>query len=249
MFDRVGRGVVLSEAGRAFLPCAQHILARVAEAGDIARRAARGEVGVLRLGFTESASFNDTVTGAIGAYQQAHPDVELRLEESQSESLVQSLAAGDLNAAFVRPPFALSGAIDYLPLEEESLIAALPSGHALAGRTRIALADLRDDRFIDYSRKSGYGLSADIIAACRRQGFNPAIRQRAPQLSSAVNLVAAGLGVVIVPASMRHMRARGIHYLPLELDWPRAVLGLAVRRGERAAVVNNLLRLLDIPAK
>ncbi|OZI77920.1 LysR family transcriptional regulator [Bordetella genomosp. 12] len=249
LFDRVGRGVALSDAGRAFLPCAQDILARVAEAGDVARRAARGEVGVLRLGFTESASFNDTVTGAISRYQQAHPEVELRLEESQSENLVQGLAAGDLDAAFVRPPFALSGAIRYLPLNEENLIAALPSGHPLASQKRLTLADLRHERFIDYSRKSGYGLSADIIAACRRQGFNPTLRQRAPQLSSAVNLVAAGIGVAVVPASMRHMRARGIHYLPLDLDWPRAVLGLAVRRAERAAVVDNLLRLLNITAE
>ncbi|QII86420.1 LysR family transcriptional regulator [Bordetella hinzii] len=249
LFDRVGRGVALSDAGRAFLPCAEDILARVAEAGDIARRAARGEVGVLRLGFTESASFNDTVTHAISGYQQRHPDVELRLDESQSETLVKRVTAGDLEAAFVRPPFALSGSIRYLPLAEETLIAALPAGHALAGHKRITLADLRHERFIDYSRKSGYGLSADIIAACRRHGFNPVIRQRAPQLSSAVNLVAAGIGVAVVPASMRHMRARGIRYLPLELDWPRAVLGLAIRNGRRSAVVDNLLRLLDIEAE
>lgn len=246
LFDRVGRGVVLSDAGRAFLPCAEDILARVDEARDIALRAARGAVGVLKLGFTESASFNDTVTGVIGRYQQSHPDVELRLEESQSEALIKRLAEGDLDAAFVRPPFALSGDVQYFPLAEEALIAALPAGHALAEHKRLTLADLRGERFIDYSRKSGYGLSADIIAACRRNGFNPEIRQRAPQLSSAINLVAAGMGVAVVPASMRHMRARGIRYLPLELDWPRAQLGLAVRNDARASVVDNLLRLLKV---
>jgi DNA-binding transcriptional LysR family regulator len=246
LFDRVGRGVVLSDAGRAFLSCAQDILARVDEARDIALRAARGEVGVLKLGFTESASFNDTLTGVIGRYQVQYPDVELRLEESQSEALIKRLAGGELDAVFVRPPFALTGDIQYFPLAEEALIAALPADHALADRKRLTLTDLRAERFIDYSRKSGYGLSADIIAACRRNGFSPAIRQRAPQLSSAINLVAAGMGVAIVPASMRHMRARGIRYLPLDLDWPRALLGLAVRSEKRSGAVNNLLTLLKV---
>ena len=106
---------------------------------------------------------------------------------------------------------------------------------------RLAPADLAQERFILYSRKSGYGLSADIMAACRQHGLNPLIGQRAPQLSSAVNLVAAGMGVAIVPASLRHLRPDGVACRPFALDWPRAV-GLALREnaGGRAA---NLLRL------
>ena len=80
------------------------------------------------------------------------------------------------------------------------------------------------------------------MAACRQHGLNPLIGQRAPQLSSAVNLVAAGMGVAIVPASLRHLRPDGVACRPFALDWPRAVLGLALREnaGGRAA---NLLRL------
>ncbi len=244
LFDRVGRGVVLNAAGRAFLPCAQDILARADQARDVARRAARGEAGMLKLGFTESASFNDTVIRVLGAYPGQHPGVELRLEEAPSEILIQRVADGALDAAFVRPPFSASGLIRYVPLTPEPLMAALPAGHPLAGREALQLADLSDAPFIEYTRQSGYGLSADIIAACRRAGFNPTIRQRAPQLSSAINLVAAGLGVAIVPASMQHVRVRGIHYLPLHLDWPRAVLGLVIRHDERSSLVSHLLELL-----
>jgi len=80
------------------------------------------------------------------------------------------------------------------------------------------------------------------MAACRQHGLSPRIGQQAPQLSSAVNLVAAGMGVAIVPASLRPLRPDGVLYRPLTLDWPRAVLGLAVRdaTGARAA---NLLAL------
>ncbi len=258
LFDRTGRGVVLNDAGRAFLACAQDILRRAETAVQTAQRAARGEVGELALGFTESASFNGMVTEVIRRYRQQYPDVEMTLSQGDSETLVAQLRDGAIDAAFVRPPFALDGGLTFTQLTEEPLVVALPLGHALARRKRLAPKDLTQERFILYSRKSGYGLSADIMAACRQHGLNPMIGQRAPQLSSAVNLVAAGMGVAVVPASLRprwHL-ARGqaltpvnlsidlrVVYRPFALDWPRAVLGLAVRAENPRGRIENLLRL------
>ena len=243
LFDRNGRGVALNDAGRAFLACAQDILQRAQAAVLTAQRAARGEVGELTLGFTESASFNGVVTGLIRQYRQRYPEVEMTLSQGDSETLVAQLRSGAIDAAFVRPPFALDGGLAFTQLAQEPLVVALPLGHALARRKRLAPADLVQERFILYSRKSGYGLSADIMAACRQHGINPLIGQRAPQLSSAVNLVAAGMGVAIVPASLRHLRPDGVVYRPFALDWPRAVLGLAVREQGAGARVKNLLAL------
>jgi len=253
LFDRTGRGVVLNDAGHAFLVCAQDILQRAQAAVQTAQRAARGEVGELTLGFTESASFNGVVTELIRQYRQQYPDVEMTLSQGDSESLVAQLREGTIDAAFVRPPFALDGGLAFpqlaftqlafTQLAEEPLVVALPLGHALARRKRLAPKDLTQERFILYSRKSGYGLSADIMAACRQHGLNPLIGQRAPQLSSAVNLVAAGMGVAVVPASLRHLRPDGVVYRPFALDWPRAVLGLAVRGNAPGGRVENLLRL------
>lgn len=243
LFDRTGRGVVLNDAGRAFLSCAQDILRRAEAAVQTAQRAARGEVGELALGFTESASFNGVVTEVIRRYRQQYPDVEMTLSQGDSETLVAQLRDGAIDAAFVRPPFALDGGLTFTQLTEEPLVVALPLGHALARRKRLAPKDLTQERFILYSRKSGYGLSADIMAACRQHGVNPLIGQRAPQLSSAVNLVAAGMGVAVVPASLRPLRPDGVVYRPFTLDWPRAVLGLAVRTDKPGGRIENLLRL------
>lgn len=234
LFHRVGRGVTLSDAGRAFLVCAQDILQRADAAIAVAQRASRGEVGVLNLGFTESASFNEDVTSLIRRYRQEHPDVEMNLTQGDSESLIEQLRAGTLDAAFVRPPFALDGGIVFTPLSHEPLVVALPTGHALTRLKRLSPSHLRQATFILYSRKSGYGLSADILAACRQQGINPLIGQRAPQLSSAVNLVAAGMGVAIVPASMQHLRPDGVTYRPFTLSWPKAILGLAAKLSGQA---------------
>jgi len=243
LFDRTGRGVALNDAGRAFLACTQDILQRAEAAVLTAQRAARGEVGELTLGFTESASFSGVVTELIRQYRQQYPDVEMTLSQGDSETLVAQLRSGAIDAAFVRPPFALDGGLAFTQLAQEPLMVALPLGHALARRKRLAPADLARERFILYSRKSGYGLSADIMAACRQHGLNPLIGQRAPQLSSAVNLVAAGMGVAIVPASLRHLRPDGVVYRPFALDWPQAVLGLAVRREGMGGRVRNLVAL------
>lgn len=115
LFDRKGRGVRLNDAGRAFLTCAQDILQRADAALQTARRAARGEVGELTLGFTESASFNAVVTELIRQYRQRYPDVEMTLTQGDSETLVAQLREGALDAAFVRPPFALDGGLAFAP--------------------------------------------------------------------------------------------------------------------------------------
>lgn len=229
LFHRQGRGVVLSDAGRVFLDSAVEILARVDEAKRAALRAARGEVGTLALGFTESASFNEVVTSLISRYQQMNPDVAVTLVEDDSESLIRRLSAKELDAAIVRPPFSVTGDLVMQMLSEERLMVVLPKQHHLSHRDLIDLSDLSEERFILYTRKSGYGLSADIVAACRNKGFSPNICQQAPQVSSAVNLVSAGLGVAIVPASMQRMQRPDLHFVALELEWPTATLELATR--------------------
>jgi len=245
LFHRRGRGVVLSEAGLALKASAEDILRRVDEARAAALRASRGETGLLRLGFTESASFNPAVTHAIGAFRARYPNVDVRLEEDHSESLVQRLAQGGMDAAFVRPPFVMDG-VTFTPLVQEDLVVVLPAGHPLARRRRLRLEHLRGHAFILYARESGYGLSADIMAACRQQGFSPAIAQHAPQLSSAVNLVAAGMGIAVVPASMQALRASAVQYRPLDAAWPKAMLGLATASAATAvqsAVIANFAAL------
>ncbi len=241
LFLRQGRGVVLSDAGTVFLASAMDILARVEQAKKEALRAAQGELGTLTLGFTESASFNEVVTQLISRYQQAYSDVGITLLEGNSEALVKRLSRGELDAAIVRPPFASTGDIAFQVLSEESLMVVLPSSHALALHESLRLEDLQNERFVLYSRQSGYGLSADVIAECRACGFSPVIHQQAPQVSSAVNLVSAGMGVAVVPASMQRMQRPGLTFRPLALARPKAVLGLATCTSRHRIVVERLV--------
>ena len=243
LFERSGRGVALTDAGRAFLGEARSILAQVAAAVGKAKDAARGLVGRLQVGFTESASFHPLVTETLRTFQTVYPEVELRLREEPSTSLVSALGAGDLDLAFVRPPYPTHPSVQFELLAEEEMVAAVPADHPLAKRERLRLEDLSTERFILYPRAVRPGLSDEILEACRRRGFEPHVAQEAPQLSSTINLVATGMGVSIVPEGMRQVRPQAVCYLPIA-DLPvKASLGLAGMLHSSSPMVANFYRV------
>jgi DNA-binding transcriptional LysR family regulator len=141
----------------------------------------------------------------------------------------------------VRSPKADAAGLRVEPLLAEPMVAALPAGHGLS-RTggRIALAALAGETFVLYRRPAGPGLYDAILAACHAAGFNPEIGQEAPRLPSSLSLVAAGLGVSIVPASMRRLDSDGVAYAELD-GCPDLVapLLLATRRTDRSAVLRR----------
>jgi DNA-binding transcriptional LysR family regulator len=232
LLHRLPRGVELTEAGRVFLTEARAVLARVDYAVEAAQRTARGEQGALAVGFTSSAAFHPFIPAVVRAFRERAPKVDLMLEESSTRELIGALQAGHLDVAFIRVP---SGNIDGLTIEallDEPMLVALPAHHPLlrGGRRKtLALADLANETFILYRRPTGPGLYDAIITACRSAGFSPSVGQEAPRMLSTLSLVAAGLGVSIVPESMRRLNAEGITYLalsnavklfaPLHLAW------------------------------
>jgi DNA-binding transcriptional LysR family regulator len=247
LFRRKPRGVELTPAGRALLDEARAILARADEAIAATKRAAQGEAGRIGIGLTSSASFHPFVPRAIRAFREAHPLVALALEESGTTELVAALRAQTIDAAFVRSPFGDSLDLTVRPLLEEPMVAALPSGHALSGGGEaLPLAALAGETFILYRRPVGPGLHDAIIAACDRAGFSPRIGQEAPRMLSTLSLVAAGVGVTVVPASMSRLEAEGVAYRPLD---PAALLtaplNLAYRRDEISAAVRRFVALVQ----
>lgn len=249
LFRRMPRGVELTPAGRTFYGEAKAILIRAAEAAEAARRAARGEAGRIGLGFTSSASFHPFVPRAIRAFRDAHPLVAFALEESGTTELVEALRTEQIDAAFIRSPIGAAAGVAVHPVLDEPMVVALPSGHSLAGpAVPLPLAALARETFILYRRPVGPGLHDAIIAACDRAGFSPTIGQEAPRMLSTLSLVAAGLGVSLVPASMSRLEAEGVAYRPLAGSAQlRAPLNLAYRRGESSAAVHGFIALVQYP--
>jgi DNA-binding transcriptional LysR family regulator len=237
LFDRSGYRVELTDAGRSFVPQVARILADVRNAVLIAKQAAAGEVGHVRVGFTESASFNPLVTATFRSFRAAYPEVELSLEESPSTVLAAALREGRIDAAFVRPPLRTGEGIALHLIDEEEMVVAIPSSHPLAQRADLEIRDLADETFVLYPRTERPGLADTVIAACEKAGFAPKVKQYTPQLSSTINLVAASLGISIVPKSMRGLQPEAVTYKRLRDPKLTALLGVAHRTGESSAPI------------
>ncbi|MGH8240118.1 MAG: LysR substrate-binding domain-containing protein, partial [Steroidobacteraceae bacterium] len=213
------------------------------------------------VGFTSSAPFHPFVPRVIRAFREMSPLVSLVLEESGSSELVQGLNNEEIDAAFIRSPVADVVGLTVRPLLQEKMVVALPKGHPLAGGGRkkrtaqsrtapLPLAALATETFILYKRPGGPGLYDTIITACRGAGFSPHVGQEAPRIISTLNLVAAGLGVSLVPESLRRLQMDGVVYRRLADNAQlTAPLILACRRGENAASVQRFIDLVQSTAE
>jgi DNA-binding transcriptional LysR family regulator len=252
LLRRRPRGVELTDAGSAFLERARVILGEVDRAFASTRRTARGEEGQVVVGFTSSAPFHPFVPRVIRMFREASPHVSLVLEEGGSSALVQGLHNEIIDAAFIRSPVADVVGLLVQPLLDERMLVALPTGHALATNLNepLALAELANHTFILYKRPGAPGLYDSIITACRGAGFSPRVGQEAPRIVSTLNLVAAGLGVSIVPESLRRLQMDGVVYRELADDARLAApLILACRRGENSAAVQRFIDVVQRSAE
>ena len=247
LFRRKARGVELTDAGRALLDSARDVLARVERSVETTQRTARGEEGQVRVGAAPTAPFHAFVPRIIRSFREAFPRVTLTLEESLSHDLFSRLRNEQIDVAFYRSEPADPAGLVITPLLHEPMMMAVPKGHPLAKAARpgLALKAFADETFIVYGRRLGPGLYDSTIAACHAAGFSPRLGQEAPRIVSTLNLVAVGLGVAMVPASLQHMRVDGVRYCRLKgAIQPTALLGVASRRGDPSAAVRQFVRLV-----
>ena len=251
LFRRKPRGVELTEAGRTFFDYARNITASLNRGLEATRRTARGEQGEIRVGITPTSPFNPLVPRVIRAFREAYPLVALTLAEYNSGNLIELLRNEQLDAAFIRMhPAPPDGLVPSL-LVNEPLILALPEQHRLAhvgggADVPLAIRSLADERII--IQAGGLSIYADVVAACRAAGINPRIEQ-GPPLASTLNLVAVGLGISLVPASLQRTHMDGVVYRRLKGIRPVLPLILASRRGDPSVVVRQFLNFVRRAAK
>jgi DNA-binding transcriptional LysR family regulator len=251
LFRRLPRGVELTSAGHALLPEAKAMLARLDHALESTRRAARGEQGSLCVGIAPTAPFNPLVPRAIRAFREAFPMVSLVLEEGLSNEVVARFNNDQMDVAFVRARQIHADGVVVIPLQEEPMVVALPSRHPMARSRRskiVPLKSLVSDPFILIG-PPGTGLHDETVAACRAAGFTPRLGQPAPRITSTLSLVAAGLGIALVPSTMQSVRIAGIVYRRIQGATPKAFLGLASRRSDPSPVLRQFVSLVRTTAR
>jgi DNA-binding transcriptional LysR family regulator len=241
LFRRHPRGVELTDAGKLMLEEARAILGQVEAAKMGVRRQTRGETGQITVGSAGASYFHPLIPAIFREYGLKYPGVILAPQASSTELLVARLRAGQIDVAFIRPPIDGSDGLAIEPLVDEETVIVVPAGHALSNSASAPLAALAKETFVLCSRAQNPGCHDSIIAACRRAGFNPALGQEAPQIVSVIPLVAAGLGVSIVPRSTSRILVDGVSYLSIEGEAPRSLIGLAHRRNDRSPAVKNFV--------
>lgn len=245
LFRRTGHGVVLTEAGEAFLTDARRVLENARQAVQNAQSAGRGEVGQLNIGFTGSAAFNPVVVNLIRKFRQSYPAVALTLAEGNTAQLLSYLDDGRLDVAFVRLGNQSPAGVAFHHIAVEPMKLVLPTTHPLARKRKIPLDALAQDPFVLLPREASPTLHDVIVGACLDAGFAPVMGQQAPQLSSVVNLVAAEFGVSLVPASVCQIRVEGVVYADVLGGNISIRLALASRKDATTAKIANFLAIAN----
>jgi DNA-binding transcriptional LysR family regulator len=251
LFRRKPRGVELTDAGQVFLHDARAMLAHLDQACETTRRTARGEQGSLSVGYTSGAALHPIVSCVIREFRHVFPSVSVSLAEDYSKELVERMRNDQIDIAFIRTAIASSDSLKVELLHEESPIVAIPSDHPLARGKRnnaaVQLKALAGETFIAFGNPNGELTLQNnaLVTACQAAGFNPNIKQLVSHNLSRLNLVAAGLGVCVSPASVQRINIDGVAYLGLKGTAQFKIpLNLVSRRGDPSAVVQQFLKMV-----
>jgi DNA-binding transcriptional LysR family regulator len=254
LFVRTKRSVGLTPVGRDLLPEVRRLLNSADALRPLAQSLARGEAGVLSLAFVSTADYGH-LPALLREFGARYPGVRLNLTEATSDVQIEELVAGRIDAGLVIPPLPPRHAmsLEYLAVAREPLMVALSEDHARElGQDADAPVDLHDlaaSRLVIFPRRLAPGLY-DIIMGCYgAAGITPRIGQEAIQMQTIVSLVSAGMGVALVPRSLRHLRRTGVVYRPLRAPGALVETGLVWRAEEVSPVLAGFIEIVRARAE
>jgi DNA-binding transcriptional LysR family regulator len=186
------------------------------------------------VGFVGSAAYN-VLPPILQSMRTQVPGVVLELRELTTVQQLQWVAEGNIDVGFVRPPVELPG-LESEVIFQELLMVALPECHPLCQGKTVAVRSLMHESFIQFPRVLAPGLYDPIISLCQQFGFSPNVVQEAIQMQTIVSLVAAEMGVAIVPASLQNLQRKGVVYKPLAEVTPLVAIALVWRKFPSPAV-------------
>jgi DNA-binding transcriptional LysR family regulator len=245
LFERLGRGVRLTESGQLLLGEARRILAQMERTQGLIQRAGRGEVGQIILGFTPSAA-NDVLPPILLEFGNRYPAVELSLHEMMADHLIDRLTDKWIDVSFLYLPFD-DERFHCKTVAREPLVVALSSKHPLASEPSVTMRSLADEPFVLPARHRYMpGLYGQITELCRRAGFTPhAVQKDVWQMQTIVGLVGSGIGVALVPASFRDLHRKGVVYKDIKDFRPAVEMGVVWRRDDATPVLDSFLEVVD----
>jgi DNA-binding transcriptional LysR family regulator len=247
LFDRSKRPIELTEAGQAFLVEAQQALIHLNRAVSYARQASQGEIGRLIIGMNNSIA-NTILPEVVQEFQQRFPKVELELHEVTIQHEIQMLKNHQLDVIFQRSPSFEQNdpALSFQPILEEYFVVALPTTHALADQSKISLKALADDAIILPSLDV-LPFYEKVVTLCREAGFEPKINQTVTVTGvvTLLSLVAAGVGVSILPNHVQTLHREGVVYRSLQNAALHRQIAVVWRQEDSSIVLRQFLKVIQ----
>jgi DNA-binding transcriptional LysR family regulator len=249
LMTRTTRSVTLTDDGVVLLKEARTLLAQADSLAVRFKARGRKQGATIRVGAIDSAAAG-LLPMLLSDFREQRPDVTVKLTEDKTIRLLPRLISGQLDMALVRPPEKPDKRLEFLFLLHETAVVAMSDHHPLASKKRVTVTDLADQPLIVPERRSrphSHDLTMKLFAAA---GLNARIVQLANEKQTIVNLVAAELGVAIVPRWTSRMAARGVRYVPLAAsDMNRLPLAAAWTRGIRDPIRDEMLDILKASLK
>lgn len=214
LLARTNRSVSLTPAGKQFLADSRQILSQVNDAAARAARLHQGETGELRIGFTSSAPFIKAVSDTLSSFRQRYPDVHILTRETNTREQIAPLNEGTLDLGLMRNT-QLPDTLAWQRILREPLLALIHRDHPLAAQASVSLAELASEPFVFFDPHVGTGLYDDILGLMRRYQLAPMIAQEVGEAMTIIGLVAAGMGVSILPASFHRVQLNEMRWVPI----------------------------------
>jgi DNA-binding transcriptional LysR family regulator len=250
LLRRHPKGVSLTDAGQLFRAEAARLIADFSAMQERMSQLAEGKQGSLSVGFTSSAAAHAFTPETLRACRARFPKIDLLVSENNAADITEAVASSRLHCGFLRVPVSHPKGVILTTLLHEKAVVALPLDHRLARKTgagagTIALKDLHDENLILVRRPGAAGLYANLLALCASQRVVPRVVAEVERMMTNLNLVAAGVGLSVVPASMQGAHPHAITYRPLapsiRLDAP---LTLAYRAADCAGATATFVELV-----
>jgi len=248
LLERSKRKVALTEPGKVFLEQARKILSQADLARSRTAAVAAGHSGQLRLAYTLSVSFHPALPRTLLRHRQIAPGVNVQLREMNNAPQFAALLANEIDVGFVRTePRHLQDArkLQLRMLDREPLLLALPANHPLAARDHLQMSEMAGEAFVIQPREVAATLHDRLMTLATAAGFQPRTVQQAQQISGLLALVAAGLGVALVPSTMRAVHLAGVSYVPLADPDAQLLLAVATRIDDSSPVLAQFLASVD----
>jgi DNA-binding transcriptional LysR family regulator len=245
LFERDKRHVSLTPAGRRFQNRIVTILSLAESAKTEARSTELGRLGTIDLGYTALSMFSTALPHAIRQYRLQEPNVLMTLRELTSLEQLHELGERTLDVGVLRTTdVSAPKGISIIEWYRTPLVAAIPKDHPRAASKSLSLNDLKNEPFIMYPRQAGTGIYWHVLDLCTAAGFRPRVVREVIESSTIVGLVAAGVGIAIVPADMNCIHFAGVVYRSIADSGAYTTLHLARREGDRSEHLSNLYRVL-----